>query len=126
MSDYKEVVDIKHEILKHTLDLYNSSIPRSVVQTFVDKVAKIIAETYVPFLKQEVRKKLKHYPKLILDEISMVFEKNKYPFEAVATEHLRFELYRKKPYTQIQSNMLLVKSKCEKSASLELFDSLFL
>lgn len=95
MSDYKKVIDVKQEILQQTLGLYNSSIPRSVVQTFVDKMANIIEETYVPYLKQEIEKKLQNHPQSIVDEISKVFEENKHPFETVATEHLRFELYRK-------------------------------
>ena len=90
-------IDLKNELLHFTLKLYNNPcIPRNVVQDFIDITIDFFCNKYIAFIKQQIERSLPDCPKKILGVIDGTFKQSTTIFEDFKTEHLRFNLYRKK------------------------------
>jgi len=93
------MIDLESELLKLTLKLYNNKvIPRNAVQIFIDYLIEFTSTTYACFIKEKLNLSNHECPqaKSIVKDLDNAFASSKNILDLFQSEHLRFEMYRKK------------------------------
>lgn len=96
MSD---IVDLEFEMIYLTLSLYdNPSLPRNIVQIFVDHIINFVNVKFRAYMKQQLNVSLKRLDANTSHQIQSIFDACKTILEKFSTECRRFFLYQEKGY----------------------------
>ncbi|XP_051167361.1 uncharacterized protein LOC127285403 [Leptopilina boulardi] len=90
-------MDLEMEMLKLTLGLYNNlSIPRNVIQIFVDSITNFVNVTYQNYILEKLTVEFKEHHNILLDKVKEACDSSKTIFDKFQTEYKRFALYEEK------------------------------
>ena len=91
------MINLENELLTLTLSLYsNPSIPRKIVQYFVDQIIHFTNTIYATYLREQMQLKFKNCDTQLFTNIQDILDSSKIIFRKFQTEYQRFSLYQEK------------------------------